>query len=235
MHQPPAPAAQPPRQLTLLARRTMGVAALADGELEYMLMRRIVTGSDNQGPWPLDDKLPMEDHVQLVLGPAVTSEPARFPAALALEHPLALLYRNDSTPAGPAPVVGEGYRNLAEGTPPSVWAELMVRVGEHLPANATYAIRLQNTVAGGVAVAVPSLAAAFGIVGMHTCVETTLSLQQTRAANEAARLRWKQEAGVGSEATAHTLPAVYVSCTGTTIMLESLDIRTFTFGVGKQP
>ena len=213
----------------------MGVAALADGELEYMLMRRIVTGSDNQGPWPLDDKLPMEDHVQLVLGPAVTSEPARFPAALALEHPLALLYRNDSTPAGPAPVVGEGYRNLAEGTPPSVWAELMVRVGEHLPANATYAIRLQNTVAGGVAVAVPSLAAAFGIVGMHTCVETTLSLQQTRAANEAARLRWKQEAGVGSEATAHTLPAVYVSCTGTTIMLESLDIRTFTFGVGKQP
>ena len=45
---PPPPVKRPLRQLTVLTRRTMGVASLGDGEMEYMLMRRIVSGSDDE-------------------------------------------------------------------------------------------------------------------------------------------------------------------------------------------
>ena len=75
------------RQLSVLTRRTMGVAALHAGELEYMLMRRIASQSDNQGPWPLDDKDAMVDVVRLTLEPTAIAELNRASHALALEHP----------------------------------------------------------------------------------------------------------------------------------------------------
>jgi hypothetical protein len=57
------------RQLALLTRRTMGVASLGAGQIEYMLMRRMADASDNQGPWPLDDAEPMvADRLWLLLG-----------------------------------------------------------------------------------------------------------------------------------------------------------------------
>ena len=37
------------RQLSVLTRRTMAVASLDDGQLEYMLARRLTDASDNQG------------------------------------------------------------------------------------------------------------------------------------------------------------------------------------------
>ena len=44
------------------------MAALGPGELEYMLMRRILDASDNQGPWPLDDREAVEDTLRLMVG-----------------------------------------------------------------------------------------------------------------------------------------------------------------------
>jgi hypothetical protein len=55
------------RQLTILVPRAMGIASLAEGEVELMLARRITTQSDNQGPWPLDDRVGTVDAVRLVL------------------------------------------------------------------------------------------------------------------------------------------------------------------------
>ena len=42
---------QQQRQLSVLTRRTMAVASLDDGQLEYMLARRLTDTSDNQGPF----------------------------------------------------------------------------------------------------------------------------------------------------------------------------------------
>jgi len=107
-----------------------------------------------------------------------------------------------------------------------------VRVGGQLPSNETYAIRLQNTVASGAPIIIPSLADALGMAGMHSCVETTLSIQQTRHANDAARLQWKKE-GSNTRKEGGGIVLSF-SCSDTAITLVSLDIRTFTFGVGKQ-
>jgi hypothetical protein len=251
----------------------MGVAALGPGELEYMTMRRITSGSDNQGPWPLDDKLPMEDQVRLMLSTVQASEMLRFPTALALEEPFSVLYRTQQPPlAAPAPPAPPSLPTPAQapaqapapaikltGFPASVWAKLSVRL--EAPSNATYVIRLQNVVAGGAAVTVPSLSAALGM-RLHSCVETTMTIQQTRDANAKVRLQWKTEEdeegqgegrGEGSrerrwEEVARTNPsqtqrqpqrqtrqsddgARNDPLCGERIVLDSLDIRTFTFGV----
>ena len=246
------------RQLSVLTRRTMGVASLFDGAVEYMTMRRISTQSDNQGPWPLDDSLPMHDLVRILLAPVAESEAARFPLALALEHPFSVLYMDRSDKEGTAGLKQEPLDSMARlleassfvkaaaqtssgpsptgmaplrGFPPSVWSELLVRAKP--PLNATYAIRLQNVVAGSAPVVIPSLSEALGISGMVACVETTLSLQESRAANEAIRLEWRAQ-GEDTRRYASSMPPTAVtsapSC-ARPIQLDSLDIRSFTFDI----
>lgn len=43
----------------MLTTHTLGVAALGNGQLEYMMLRHLNT-SDDQGPWPLNDDGPMQ-------------------------------------------------------------------------------------------------------------------------------------------------------------------------------
>lgn len=226
------------RELAVLTRRTMGVASLGEGELEYMWMRRITGGSDNQGPWPLNDKHPSEDQIRLMLGRAADVEAARFPAALAFEHPFTVFYASGGGPKLPkgGRVAAAAEVEAAQGLPDVVWAELLVRI-DAAP-NASYVLRLQNTVAGGQAVELPSLQAALGLPGMHACLETTLTMQQTRAANEASRLHWRADpalsaqrsSGDGRQGAYHGAAAM--STCKDAVLLDSLDIRTFTFGVG---
>ena len=99
------------------------------------------------------------------------------------------------------------------------------------PPNATYAVRVQNVVAGGPPVTVPSLAEALGLPNMTACSETTLSLQQARAANEAVRLRWRAQRDKPDAAAPARAPAdAAADCNGP-IALGSLDLRTFSFAV----
>lgn len=219
----------PQRQLTVLTRRTMAIASLADGTVEYMTMRRISTQSDNQGPWPLDDRKPMHDQVRLMLMPQPLAEMTRFPAALALEEPLVVLFHRGSQRGVTTMPKGAQLELQPDGLPPSVWMELLVR--DDAPQNASYVLRLQNVVAGGPSVSVPSLSKALGLPKMRACVETTSTMQQTRDANEAVRLMWRTE-GEATPSRHATLAKVAQGdlCT-TPVLLDSLDLRTFTFGV----
>lgn len=76
--------------------------------------------------------------------------------------------------------------DVATGLPATVWTEFVVRDGE--PADAQFMIRLQNVQATGTPVNVSSLEAAVGLPGMRSCVERTLSLQQTRQSRPVHRL-----------------------------------------------
>jgi hypothetical protein len=42
----------------------MGVAALGDGQIEYMMLR-FLNSTDDQGPWPLNDQGPVQVRLQL--------------------------------------------------------------------------------------------------------------------------------------------------------------------------
>ena len=228
------------RELAVLTRRTMGVASLNVGDLEYMLQRRITAASDNQGPWPLDDQTPMqEEHIQLVVGTQGAVEAARFPLAMDLEHPL-VTYAYDidideqSASWAPPPLSAAA---AGRGLPAGVWVELMVRLDPPSP-NTTFMVHLQN-MAGLARVVIPSLAEVLGLP-VHGCVETTLTMQQTRAANEAVRLSWPaggggaggSGAGDGAGGGGASGSGRAVDCSFSNITLAALDIRTFTFGVG---
>ncbi len=218
------------RQLSLVVRRTMGIASLADGAMEYMLMRRLTDTSDNQGPWPLDDRDAMSDIVRLRLATVVDAEQRRFIDALELEHPLVQFYDHVNRSSSSSSRNNNNNNNNKQQLtlPTSVWAELLVRLDA--PLEATFMVRLQNVVATGAPpVRIPSLALALGMDELITaCVETTLTMQQTRAVNDIVRLRWR----TGSEKRKKRVVASGVTHTGCTdIVLDPLDIRTFTFTV----
>ena len=240
-----AGAGRPPRQLTVITRRTMGVASLSAGAVEYMLMRRIADYNDNQGPWPLDDRLPMEgDVLRLMLLPQPAAEASRFTSALELEEPLTVLYRRHSAVTSRRPradttqtAPGKAAASPPLGFPRSVWFEVLARA-PGAPPNATFALRMQNTLAGGAPITIASLSRALGLPTMDACVETTSTLQQTRASNDAVRLQWRAEGETWSRppivrrgAIMASPPVVSSSACDEPIVLDSLDIRTFTFGV----
>jgi hypothetical protein len=79
------------RQLAVLSRHTMGIASLSPGSLEYMMMRRI-SGTDNQGPWPLNETTPITVHTALLAGADATVSRTRLRRALEHENPPVVLY-----------------------------------------------------------------------------------------------------------------------------------------------
>jgi hypothetical protein len=240
------------RQLSLMVRRTMGVASLSLGEMEYMLMRRITTASDNQGPWPLDDTDPMEEeHVRLLFGSVTESERQRFVTAAQHEHPLTLLYvvdgaRSSGVKSGTKssttkPLIAAATNaatNGVTGLPSTVWSEIMVR--QEGPRNGTYVVRLQNMVPSGESIQVPSLSKILSPWKLVGCVETTLTMQQTRLKSEQVRLTWisekeeekEEEEDKREETKMKEMEGMeeIVDC-DTPLLLDSLDLRTFVFDV----
>ena len=231
------------RELSLLTRRTMGVASLGQGELEYMLMRRVTAASDNQGPWPLDDLEPMEeDHMRLIVGMQDEVESIRFSQAMALEQPLAQFYYDTKSRSQEHDAsTRTGRRGLLRtpsssdprgGLPSGVWAELMVRMDPPNP-NATFMLRLQNM--NNATAVVSSVAKMLGLAAKG-CEETSLTMQQTRVANDATRLTWPAESigkltpssRAGEESRRERRGVL--GCDNE-IELYPLDVRTFTFGV----
>lgn len=201
------------RAVAVLVARTMGVASLATGSLEYMLLRRIVQGSDFQGPAPLDETESLAETLQLLFGPAAAVEAARFPRALELEHPLMVFY-SDSNP-------GQPVWQPMDSQSDTLYMDLLVRHTVNASSSPPeYALRLQSFApAGETAV----LAGILRGLNVASCEEMTLTFLETRAANDAQRLVWSSAppaAGkaVGSESVS--------GCTDT-ITLQPLDIRSF--------
>jgi|TARA_B110000091_G_C13808420_1_gene473685 hypothetical protein len=220
------------RQFSVLARRTMGVASLKKGELEYMLMRRISAGSDNQGPWPLDDKEPLEEeHMRLMINTMDISEQTRYVTAIEHEHPLETFYYASST-AGSGR--NSGVASIG-GLPTNVWSEIIVR--KDAPLNQTYAIRLQNVVPrSNSVIEIASLSSVLAPWKIYGCVEMTLTMLQSRDENNRVRLVWNAESD-DAKNEARMEPhrndvENFVGC-DYPIKLASLDVRTFVFDVHK--
>jgi hypothetical protein len=216
------------RQLNVITRRTMGVASLNVGEIEYMLMRRITSASDNQGPWPLDDKDSMEDdEIRLMIDTVNNSEEQRFVTAIEHENPLVSFYY-DSSSLSPSATTTLNKRVQNEGLPKNVWSEIMVR--ENAPNNQTYVIRLQNVVPNGKIIQLYSLSNILSPWKLYGCTETTLTMIQSRAENNQVRLIWNAEGEMQQLKEEKKSSDDEFNC-DTFINLSSLDIRTFVFGV----
>ena len=93
----------------------------------------------------------------------------------------------------------------------------------------SFAIRIQNIIPGGDPITIKSLQNALGFPSMNGCVEMTSTLQQSRAENDAVRLKWKSEENV-PELKLPSLVGSEHSCKSS-ITLSPLDIRTFTFSI----
>lgn len=199
------------RQLSVLSFHTKGVASLAPGQIEYMLGRRI-NGTDDQGPWPLNETTPAVIPMGLMLGVAEASEPRRLASALQMENHPRLLYGKGEASRPTGAPMGDW------GLPPAVFmTHLHVRMeSDAAGVNGTeVVVRLQNVREDGDTAMVKDVVALFPKAVVLRCVEKTLTLQQDRATSQ--RLSWLPEAGLESTGA--------WNCRD--VELSPLDIRTF--------
>jgi hypothetical protein len=206
----------------------MGVASLATGQIEHMLIRRLVT-SDNQGPAPLNEITPINVTVALFLSTAADSR--RLMRALELEHPLAVVpisvppaQSSRSTPATAMfseASIPESAHLLSLSV---LWGGTSAAGRTPLPnSTASLIVRWMNTAESGPPITVPLGQFVQNLTGSDDChcSERTLSLTGDRDAMEAGRLHWG-----GTEANATLLPGASGDECGE-IELLPLDIRTF--------
>ena len=213
------------RQLAVLSRHTMGVAALGADQLEIMMLRRI-NGTDDQGPWPLDERTPITVHTALLAGSGATVDRLRMRRALEQENqPVVQI----------APSAADGSR-LTHGVSLSGIGRLPA--GMHLLSlyvrmpgeggegseNATeIVVQLQNVVEHSQPVVLEGgISALLGPdVAIDSCTEMTLTLQQPLAANK--RMAWlAADATTGGES-----PLAAVDCAREALSLGALDVRSF--------
>ena len=131
----------------MLSRHTMGVAALAEGNLEYMMMRRL-TGTDNQGPWPLNETTPLVIKTLIQAGAANTVEPLRLHRALEFENPPLVMYSTAANTIGVPAQTTEVMESLPAGLH---LLSFYVRMGPAATrdSNVQLVVQLQNTVERG--------------------------------------------------------------------------------------
>jgi hypothetical protein len=231
------------RQLTVMTRRTMGVASLSLGAVEYMLMRRFTFASDDQGPWPLDDKTPMqEEHMRVMVNNVNLSETNRFHLAMEHEHPMTSLYYSVKDSVKDSSLTFQNYNDKTFASPPSfgsvfglpnnVWSEILVR--QHAPLNETYMLRLQYVVSNidgmdseDITMSTISLAGILSPWKVVSCQEMTLTLQERRATNNNVRLHWIAE---NEENDTNEVKEEVFGC-NVPLTLVPLEIRTFVFGI----
>jgi hypothetical protein len=213
------------RQLAVLSRHTMGVATLAAGSLEYMMMRRL-TGTDNQGPWPLNETTPLVIKTAILAGAASTVEPLRLHRALEFENPPLIMY---STTVNTIEVPVTQTTQVVEALPAGLHLlSLYVRMpsAARNDSNVQLVVQLQNTVEHGEPLTLKSgINSLLGAVSSRllTCTETTLTLQQPLAENR--RLVWRAHDGsLGGYS-----PDVQGDgdCLSSDLIVNALDIRSF--------
>ena len=188
--------------------------------------------------------------MRLIINTMQVSEKIRYVHALEHEHPLELFYYDSLTTRSRGGGGGHGGEGEGEGEgggggggvssivglPANVWSEIIVR--ENAPLNQTYVIRLQNVVAAKSNVveiaSLSSVLAPWKIVG---CVETTLTTTQSRVDNNHVRLVWNAEGEDDDVKEVETKRHQNKNGRGgdngcdSVVLLNSLDIKTFVFGV----
>lgn len=206
------------RQLTFLNRHTKGVASLRKGEFEYMMIRRI-NGTDDQGPWPLNETTPLSFTVGLLVGETDAVEPERLRLAHARDNAPVILYRDG--PSRPGRPVGNPMGQLPESV---VALSFSLRQQEQVDNTdtdgLTAVIRLQNVgdTPQSVNLSTVMRSDKFRI---KSCTEMTLTLQQARA--KSSRLHWRADSGSVLNAAVRG-DEVTEECERFTI--SKLDIRT---------
>ena len=200
----------------------MGVATLAAGSLEYMMMRRL-TGTDNQGPWPLNETTPLVIKTAILAGAASTVEPLRLRRALEFENPPLIMYSNQ--PDNAEPIVRTQSLTMKSLPAGLHLLSLYVRMSAAHSGSLQLVVQLQNTVEHGAQIkldggmrALLGFAARNQLVG---CTETTLTLQQPLV--ESRRLVWRAH---GGSSGGHS-PEVQGDCLSSDLTVDALDIRTF--------
>jgi hypothetical protein len=112
-------------------------------------------------------------------------------------------------------------------------------VRQDMPSNGTFVVRLQNMVPSmsGEPMQVASLSKILSPWKLAGCIETTLTMQQTREQSEAVRLTWRaekeekeKEMEMEKEMEEKTKEGVVEDC-DSPLLLDSLDLRTFVFDV----
>eukprot|EP00040_Diaphanoeca_grandis_P017598 m.92092 g.92092 ORF g.92092 m.92092 type:complete len:471 (-) comp26522_c2_seq2:2319-3731(-) len=201
-----AAASVAPRQLNLLSSHTKGVASLSNGCLEYMLVRRI-NGSDDQGPWPLNETTPLSITMGLTIDVAPTAERRRIKSAVLLENPSHVLFPKTQL-ARPS---GSPMATL----PPNIHLLHIFSRSDGI------VVRFQNIETSSEATTIDVLQLFVG-VEVVGCKEMTLTLQQPRAASK--RLHWNARPSIATSDTNEDSDAE-TDCTQ--ILLSPLDIRTF--------
>jgi hypothetical protein len=225
-----------PRQLALLTTHTMGAAALAQGQIEHMLIRRLNT-TDNQGPAPLNELTPINVTTQLLFGSAPVINHLALRRALEQEHPPIVL-RADSVPQRLAfsPLLA-GPTKLAVSVHPDAhllgmsarWGGT-IAAGRAPAANSTSSlvVRWMNMADRGAPIPVPLAQLARALTGAPAgrvrCTELTLTMVASRAVAEARRLRWDPG---GSPPAAAPVRELEGGC-GPGVV-DPMDVRTYEF------
>lgn len=213
------------RQLAVLSRHTMGVAALSAGELEYMMMRRI-SGTDNQGPWPLNETTPITVHTALLAGASKTVDRLRMRRVMEEENQPVVMYKTGGSGSS-----GNSSQATLGNLPAGLHLlSLYVRHPRDSGADGTeLVVQLQNVVEHSQPVTLKGgLQAVLGkAVSVESCTEMTLTLQQPLASNK--RMTWlAADATTGGETPAAS------DCCDCDLSVATLDIRSFVIKLKSQ-
>eukprot|EP00048_Salpingoeca_helianthica_P016244 m.231252 g.231252 ORF g.231252 m.231252 type:complete len:935 (-) comp18297_c0_seq1:121-2925(-) len=198
-----------PRALAVLTGHTMGVAALGDGQLEYMMLRNI-NSTDDQGPWPLLEQGPFRAETWLLAGLLNEVEEVRMARALQHENPLVVGY----TTGHPSRLRSQGVSPLPENVYLMSW---FVRTGTPAAGHTEYVLRLQNVAEHSADVTV-DLSTLFPSLTKISVEETTLALDTPHQ-----RQPWGD---------LHPAPMPRGAVSSPLVTLSSLDMRTFVVRVG---
>lgn len=174
-----------------------------------------LSGTDDQGPWPLNETTPITIRTGLLAGAGRTVERLRMKRALEQENQPVVMR-----------MAGAAHSTAGIGLLPAGMHLLSfyVRLPREGDTALEVVIQLQNIVehsapavlTGGIAALLPAG------VSVETCTETTLTLQQPLAENH--RLTWIARDGVTSGTwTQHAAS----DCVTGSIVVGALDIRSF--------
>ena len=219
-------AASASRQLAVLSRHTKGVASLSEGDIEYMLARRI-NGTDDQGPWPLNETVPLD--ITMGLLACTADDGRRVDAAFLLENPPFVLTSVPGDKLVPKRPSGSPSAGLPEGVH---LTHFFVRMGtdDHLYEYPTtvsgngseqgteLVLRLRNV--RSVRSSPADITALISGIQIRACTETTLTMQQVRS--ESQRLVWRADDGsiFGKGGSGFTS-----GCHA--VVIDPFDVRTF--------
>ena len=206
------------RALAISCKHTMGVASFKDGQLEYMMMRRIENGTDDQGPWPLKEVTALTIPTWMTFGTVDEVEFSRMNNALHLQYPLDVI-------TAPISVISK-FDIRAEWPEQIHLLSFILRDQPKDDNTLEYVVRVQNMHEGGAVVKNLNIADLFprGKTNV-SCTEMTLNLQEKRNDNDRVRYHWAVDNG--RNGNKNLWPTKNNGDNSCLVDVGPMDIRTF--------